>query len=79
MQKGKPHCYATLQAAVDAAPDGDTIKLGAGTFAGGVSITKSIDLVGAGPGATIISGGGPVLTIGVADASDRAHGLRSPA
>jgi hypothetical protein len=69
VQKSKPHCYPTLQAAIDAAHDGDTIKLGPGTFAGGVSIAKSIDLVGAGAGATIISGGGPVLTIGVADAT----------
>ena len=44
-------------------------KLGAGTFAGGVVITKSISLVGAGTAATIISGGGPVLTIGIADAA----------
>ena len=69
VQTGKPHCYPTLQAAVDAAHDGDTVKLGAGTFAGGITIAKSISLVGAGAGATTISGGGPVLTIGVADAA----------
>jgi hypothetical protein len=69
VQQGKPHCYATIQAAVDAAHDGDTIKLGPGTFAGGVSISKSINLVGAGAAATIVSGGGPVLTIGVAGAA----------
>jgi hypothetical protein len=68
VQAGKAHCYPTLQAALDAAQDGDTVKLGAGTFAGGVAITKSISLVGAGPGASVISGGGPVVTIGVADA-----------
>jgi hypothetical protein len=69
VQDGKPHCYSTLQAAVDAAHDGDTIKLGPGTFAGGVTIAKSIGLVGAGAAATTVSGGGPVLTIGVADAA----------
>jgi Right handed beta helix region len=69
VQAGKARCYPTLQAALDAAHDGDTVKLGAGTFTGGVAITKSISLIGAGPGATAISGGGPVLTIGVADAA----------
>lgn len=59
-----PGCFATLQAAVDAADDGDTIKIAAGTFAGGVTIDKSVKLVGAGAGQTVISGGGPVLTIG---------------
>jgi hypothetical protein len=66
---GNAHCYPTLQAALGAAHDGDTIKLGAGTFTGGVVIAKSITLVGAGPGTTVVSGGGPVLTIGVLDAA----------
>lgn len=61
---GKPSCYATIQAALDAAHDGDTVRVAAGTFAGGVTIAKSLSLVGAGVGATVISGGGPVLTIG---------------
>jgi hypothetical protein len=59
-----PGCYPTIQAAVNAAHDGDTITIGSGTFAGGVTITKSVSLLGAGPAATIIRGGGPVLTIG---------------
>jgi hypothetical protein len=58
------HCFSTIQAAVDAARDGDTIQIGPGTFAGGVSIDKSVNLVGAGAGATVVRGGGPVLTIG---------------
>jgi len=57
-------CFATLQAAAAAAQDGDTIKLGPGTFAGGVTIDKSVALVGAGATVTTIKGGGPVLTIG---------------
>ena len=57
-------CYATIQAAVNAAQDGDTITVGSGTFAGGVTITASVHLQGAGAGSTIIRGGGPVLTIG---------------
>jgi hypothetical protein len=65
-QRGCP--YTQLAPAVAAAHSGDTITIGPGTYAGGVTIDVSIKLVGAGPGATIISGGGPVLTIGVADA-----------
>src|SRR3954469_9917345 len=60
----RPDCFATVQHAVDAAHDGDTIRLGAGTFAGGVVITKSVTLEGAGADATVISGGGPVVTVG---------------
>ena len=61
---GKTGCYATVQAALDAAHDGDTIAVAAGTFAGGITITKSITLIGAGAKSTVLSGGGPVVTIG---------------
>ena len=57
-------CYRTIQAAVSAAHDGDTITVGPGTFAGGVTITKSVRLRGAGPRSTVIRGGAHVLTIG---------------
>jgi hypothetical protein len=60
----KPGCFATVQAAVNAASDGDTIEIAPGTYGGGITITKSVDLVGASAAATTISGGGPVLTIG---------------
>jgi hypothetical protein len=56
-------CYSTIQAAVDAAAAGDRITVAPGTYAGGVVIGKSIELTGAGAAATVISGGGPVLTI----------------
>ena len=32
---GGRHCYSTVQAAVDAASDGDTIRVGPGTFRAG--------------------------------------------
>jgi hypothetical protein len=57
-------CYPTLQAAFDASHDGDTIALGRGVFAGGATVTTSVRIAGAGAGATVIKGGGPVLTIG---------------
>ena len=60
----QPGCFATLQAAVGAARNGDTITIAPGTYAGGVTIDVSVTIIGAGAGVTIISGGGPVLTIG---------------
>ena len=60
----QPGCHNTIQAAIDAAQDGDTISVGPGTFTGGITIDKDIALVGAAAAATIIRGGGPVLTIG---------------
>ena len=65
-QRGCP--YTQLGPALAAAHRGDTITIGPGTYAGGLTIDVSVKLVGAGSGATIISGGGPVPTIGVADA-----------
>jgi hypothetical protein len=61
---GGPHCYPTIQSALDAAHDGDTIRVGPGTFAGGVTIVRSVTLVGVDAHASRIAGGGPVVTIG---------------
>jgi hypothetical protein len=61
--------YTQLAPALANAQSGDTINIGAGTYAGGVTVDVSVKLVGAGPGATIISGGGPVLTIGMPGAA----------
>lgn len=57
-------CFSQLQPAIAAAHDGDTISIARGTYAGGVTIDKSVRLQGAGATQTVISGGGPVLTIG---------------
>jgi hypothetical protein len=65
----KAGCFSTLQAAVDAAGNGDTIHIAHGTFAGGVRIDVSVNLVGEGARSTTIRGGGPVLTIGIFGAS----------
>ena len=74
----RPGCFATIQAALDAAPDGATIRILAGTFSGGITIEKSVQLEGAGAARTIVRGGGPVLTIGVGGAAD-SRPSRSPA
>ena len=63
------HCFRTLDAALHASRDGDVIRLAPGTFHGGATITTSVTLIGAGAAHTTISGGGPVLTIGVAEAA----------
>ena len=57
-------CYATIQAALRAAHDGDSIEIGRGTFPGGVHITKSVRLIGSGASRTTIRGGRSVITIG---------------
>jgi hypothetical protein len=61
--------YTQLAPALGAAKSGDTIKIGPGTYDGGLTIDVSVKLVGSGAGSTVISGGGPVLTIGVFGAS----------
>jgi nitrous oxidase accessory protein NosD len=59
---GGPHCYATVQAAVDAADGGAVIRIGAGRFAGGITIDRNVHLVGVARSATRITGGGPVVS-----------------
>ena len=66
-----PECFTTIQGAVDAARDGDAIQVAAGTYAGGVTIDKSLELAGAGAAETVISGGGPVITIGTFGGDNR--------
>ncbi len=56
--------YSQLASALHEARPGDTIRLGPGVYTGGVTIDVSISIIGAGAGATVIRGGGPVLTIG---------------
>ncbi len=66
----RPGCFNRLQQAVDAAHDGDTIRIAPGVYRGGVTIDVSVQLRGAGAQRTSIHGGGPVLTIGTPFASD---------
>ena len=50
-----PGDYPTIQAAVDAADPGDTIRVGPGEFAG-ATITKPLELKGSGAATRIVSG-----------------------
>lgn len=61
--------FTQIAPAIAAASPGDTIQIAAGTYDGGFTIDVSVKLSGAGPGKTIIKGGGPVITIGEAFAA----------
>jgi len=61
--------FSQIAPAVAAAKDGDTIAIAAGTYTGGFTVDVSVKLVGSGAGSTVISGGGPVITIGEAFAA----------
>jgi hypothetical protein len=56
--------YSQIGPALAHADNGDTIAIAVGTYDGGFTVDVSVNLVGAGAGRTVISGGGPVITIG---------------
>lgn len=49
--------YATIHQAYAAADEGDTIFLPEGTFDGGLQLNKTVNIIGAGPGKTILTDG----------------------
>ncbi len=60
--------YATIQEAINAASDGDTILIAPGTWSENLTVDKAVTLVGSGSGddpstATILNPGGTALTI----------------
>jgi hypothetical protein len=61
--------YSQIATAVVAARSGDHVTVAAGTYQGGFTIRVSLTLAGAGAKATIIKGGGPVVTIGAGGSS----------
>ena len=56
--------FSQIATAVAAAKSGDTIRVGPGTYHGGITIGVSVHLAGSGPRTTVIRGGSSVLTIG---------------
>src|SRR5689334_5538505 len=62
---GGPGCgasYATINAAVTASSDGDTIRIAAGTYSEAISTSKILTFVGAGPGTLASSAGATVVS-----------------
>lgn len=57
-----PSTYPTIQAAIDAAAPGDTIRIGSGTFVEQLSIGKDLTLVGAGATRTTVRAPGTLET-----------------
>jgi parallel beta-helix repeat protein len=49
--------FTSIQAAIQAAPDGSTIQVKAGTYQESLTITKPLSVLGEGPDKTIIQGG----------------------
>ncbi len=62
---GTDGCFATIQAAINAAGNGDTINVAAGTYSGQITVNKSVTILGdpgdaspgPGPNAPVIDGG----------------------
>ncbi|RYD19668.1 MAG: hypothetical protein EOP88_18095, partial [Verrucomicrobiaceae bacterium] len=73
LTKNTPH--ATIQAAINAATDGDSIQIYAGTFNEAVTINKDIDLTGSGAGATTINSAAQVISITSTGSGSTVKGL----
>ncbi|RLA05414.1 MAG: hypothetical protein DRQ59_16115, partial [Gammaproteobacteria bacterium] len=53
-----PPGKGTLQSAIDAASDGDSLVLGAGTYSGSIDVHRSLVVSGTGDGSSIVDGEG---------------------
>ena len=68
-------CYATIQAAITASVNGDTIKVNAGTYTGNVTINKNISLISInGAAATILDGNNAGSELGTIQLSSGVNG-----
>ncbi|WP_367871457.1 beta strand repeat-containing protein [Luteolibacter sp. Populi] len=55
--------YPTIQAAINAADNGDSLEVYPGTYAENVTLGKDLDVVGAGSATTTVSGSGTIFAI----------------
>jgi hypothetical protein len=62
--EGPPICqFATVQEALDAAQNGDSIMIAPGSYDGGFTVDKSVSLIGSGQSQTTVSGGEDAVTV----------------
>jgi len=59
-----PGCFPAIPAAFNVAHDEDSVRIRAGIFVGGGTITKSVELIERGAAPTTITGGEPRVPIG---------------
>ncbi len=68
--------YTSITAAVNAAQSGDTITIGAGTYSENVVVTKSVTIMAASPGSTVVTAADPSKDVFVVQAKNvRIEGL----
>lgn len=60
-----PGSFTTIQNAMNAASAGDVVSVSAGTYYENVSMKKGVQLIGAGPGSTVIDGSGLYTTVSI--------------
>jgi pectin methylesterase-like acyl-CoA thioesterase len=61
---GSDQAYTTIQGAIDAASDGDIIRINAGIYDERITVDKTLTLIGNGTEETkLISSGGDIITI----------------
>lgn len=68
-------CYASVQAALDAATDGDEVHIAAGVYTESLTIDNALTLVGAGSDVTFLDGGGSQRVVRVANTTARIIGV----
>lgn len=74
---GPSGTYPTIQEAIDAAVDGDTIQVEAGDYPETISVSKDLALVGAGSGSTAIESAATVVSVSGAVASLTGFSIRA--